>query len=82
MDILPLPKNVIPYLKKRGLEKKFQKQLALLKQNLFHPSLNTELMEPRHMHVWSFRIDRKYRANFLFLNSTTIEITDVNNHYQ
>ena len=30
----------------------------------------------------SFRIDRKYRAIFIFRDKNTIEIIDVNNHYQ
>lgn len=82
MKILSIHPEVISYLKKKGLEKKFDKQKNLFEQNFSHPSLNTELLEPKNMRIWSFRIDRKYRAIFIFRNSNTIEIIDVNNHYQ
>ena len=82
MNILPIHSDIQKYLRLRGLEKKFEKQKKLFKENPFHPSLETELLEPRNMRIWSFRIDRKYRAIFIFLQKDTIEIIDVNNHYQ
>jgi len=48
----------------------------------FYPSLETDLLEPRQMKIWSFRLDRKYRVIFIFRNKETIEIIDINNHYQ
>ena len=82
MKIAPIHQEVMDYLKKRNLEKKFGKQSRLFKQNPFHPSLETELLEPRKMRIWSFRVDRKYRAIFIFLEADTIEIIDINNHYK
>ena len=82
MKILLIHPEIIEYLKKKGLEKKFEKQKNLFEQNFFYPSLNTELLEPKKMRIWSFRIDRKYRAIFIFRGSDTVEIIDVNNHYQ
>ena len=82
MKILPLHPEISDYLKKRNLEKKFEKQIRLFENNPFHPSLRTELLEPRNMRIWSFRIDRKYRAIFIFLETDTVEIIDVNDHYQ
>jgi Txe/YoeB family toxin of Txe-Axe toxin-antitoxin module len=82
MKILSLHFDVVEYLKKRRLERKFEKQKAFFEQNPFHPGLETELLEPKHMRIWSFRINRKYRALFIFRTSDTIEIIDVNNHYQ
>ncbi|MEK7698021.1 MAG: hypothetical protein AAB310_00440 [Nitrospirota bacterium] len=82
MRILPLHSEIRKYLKTRNLEKKFEKQINLFKENLFHPGLKTELLEPRKMKIWSFRIDRKYRALFIFLEKDVIEIIDVNDHYQ
>jgi len=82
MKILPLHPELKEYLKARGLEKKFEKQIDLFKENSFHPSLRTELLEPRKMKIWSFRIDRKYRALFIFIEKDVIEIIDVNDHYQ
>lgn len=82
MKINPIHQEILTYLKKRGLEEKFEKQKILFEQNPFHPSLETELLEPRKMRIWSFRIDRKYRAIFIFLEKDAIEIIDVNNHYR
>lgn len=82
MKILPLHPELKAYLKARQLEKKFEKQLNLFKDNLFHPSLRTELLEPRRMKIWSFRIDKKYRALFIFAEKDVVEIIDVNDHYQ
>jgi len=82
MKILSLHSEIKKYLKKRGLEKKFEKQKRLFERNPFHPSLKTELLEPRKMRIWSFRLDRKYRAIFIFRDKETVEIIDVNNHYQ
>jgi len=62
--------------------KKFEKQRKIFEGNPFHPSLHTELLEPKKMHVWSFRINRKYRALFIFQERDRIEILDVNDHYQ
>lgn len=82
MKIFPIRPEIQEYLKKKALEKKFEKQKKLFERNPFHPSLKTELLEPRKMRIWSFRIDHKYRALFIFWAKDTIEIIDVNNHYQ
>lgn len=82
MKVLPLHSELKAYLKARQLEKKFEKQLNLFKGNPFHPSLRTELLVPRRMKIWSFRIDKKYRALFIFIEKDVIEIVDVNDHYQ
>ncbi|MDO8601668.1 MAG: type II toxin-antitoxin system YoeB family toxin [bacterium] len=81
MDISPFHPEIVRYLQKRRLGLKFQKQIRLFRQNPFHPSLNTELLEPRNLRIWSFRIDKKYRAIFIFKARDIIEIIDVNNHY-
>lgn len=82
MEILFLHAEIKQYLKKRNLERKFRKQKQLFEKNPFHPSLQTELLEPRKMRIWSFRIDRKYRAIFIFREKDAVEIIDVNDHYQ
>jgi len=82
MKIIPLHQEISDYLNERNLEKKFEKQKRLFEGNPFHPSLQTELLEPRRMRFWSFRIDRQYRAIFIFLEKDLIEIIDINNHYQ
>ena len=82
MKIVALHSEIKEYLKKRRLEKKFEKQKRLFEKNPFHPSLKTELLEPRKMRIWSFRINRRYRAIFIFIEKDTIEIIDVNDHYK
>jgi hypothetical protein len=44
MKILPLHPEIKEYLKKRNLEKKFEKQKKLFEKNPFHPSLKTGLL--------------------------------------
>lgn len=82
MKILPLHPELEVYLKKRSIRAKYAKQKRLFEQNIFHPSLHTELLEPAHMRFFSFRIDRKYRAIFIYCSSDTVEIIDINNHYR
>ncbi|KKT73957.1 MAG: hypothetical protein UW71_C0039G0019 [Parcubacteria group bacterium GW2011_GWB1_44_7] len=81
MKILPLHPESVSYLEKRRLLKKFQKQTALLLENINHPSLNVELLEPKQLRFFSFRVDKKYRAIFIFTEPNVIEIIDINNHY-
>lgn len=82
IEVLSIHAEIRTYLKKRRLERKFEKQIVLLKESPFHPSLKTELLEPKNMRIWSFRIDKKYRAIFIFRQKELIEIIEVNNHYQ
>ncbi len=82
MEILPLHREIEEYLKKHKLEKKFLKQSRFLKSDIRHPGLRVELLEPKHLRLFSFRIDDRYRVVFIFHNSRTIEILDVNDHYQ
>lgn len=82
MKILSLHDEIIKYLEKHLLDKKFTKQKRLFENNLRHPSLETELLEPKHLRIYSFRIDKKYRAIFIFHNKDAVEIIDVNNHYK
>ena len=44
--------------------KKAQKQFKFFVQNLFHPSLRTEKLEPKSKNLWSFRIDKNHRVIF------------------
>ncbi len=69
------------FLKNHRLTKKFNKQIKLFQQNPRHPSLHTELLEPKSAGVYSFRIDRRYRTLFVIINSN-VEIVDINDHYQ
>ncbi|MEK7503090.1 MAG: hypothetical protein AAB556_01440 [Patescibacteria group bacterium] len=82
MKILPLGSELIEYLKKRGLATKFEKQKNFFEENPFHPSLNIEILEPKNLEFYSFRIDRKYRAIFIYRGNGVVEIIDINNHYK
>lgn len=57
--IKPLKEEINCYLKKHQLEKKFHKVKELFEQNVYHPSLNVESLEPKHLNVFSFRVDSK-----------------------
>ena len=82
MKVLPLHPEIVVRVKRRLLEKKLKKQISTFEKNPFHPSLNMELLEPKRMKIWSFRVDRRYRAIFIFRDKSAIEILDVNNHYR
>lgn len=68
-------------LEKFDLIKKFRKQKGLFESNPSHPSLNTEKLEPKSVGLYSFRIDKKYRAIFRIRNGMA-EIVHVTKHYQ
>ena len=80
--ILPLSERLVRYLSNHGLKERFEKQKRLLETNPFHPSLNIELLKPGHLKIYSFRITINYRAIFVYCGNKTIEIIDINNHYQ
>ena len=80
MKIKPLKDDISTYLKKHQLDKKFQKAKKLFEQDIHHPSLNVEILEPKHLKVYSFRVDKKYRAIFIVANGE-VEIITVTNHY-
>lgn len=82
MKILPIHRDIIEYVRNHNLEKKFVKQIKFLKNNVRHPSLEVELLEPKHLKFYSFRIDKQYRASFIFRDWETVEIIDANNHYR
>ena len=81
MIVKPIRDDLIAYVRKRGLKNKFDKQLKLFLENPLYPSLNTELLEPKSLHIYSFRIDRQYRAIFIIVENE-VEIVDINNHYK
>ena len=82
MRALPLHKRLIKYLSKHDLREVFAKQMDLFERNPSHPSLHTEILEPRHLRIYSLRVTRKYRAIFIYTGKQQIEIIDINDHYQ
>lgn len=83
MRILPTSPRLLRYLKRRGIFKKYEKQLRLLSENPRYPGLNVELLEPRKRGIYSFRIDKKYRALFVFRDDmNAIEVISITSHYK
>jgi Txe/YoeB family toxin of Txe-Axe toxin-antitoxin module len=82
MQIKPVRDDLLHYVKKRGLTRKFAKQCFLFTTNSRYPSLKTEILEPRRLRLYSFRIDKKYRAIFIMTTPGEAEIIDINDHYQ
>lgn len=82
MQVKALSSKLVKYLVNHNLTNKFDKQLDLFKENPNHPSLNTEKLSPKTAGLYSFRINRKYRAIFHILVSGEAEVIDINDHYQ
>jgi len=80
--IIDLREDVKEYIKKHGLAKKWDKAKKLFENDPSHPSLNTELLEPKHRLIYSFRIDIKYRALFICLQEEKVEVIAVTKHYR
>ena len=80
--ILDLRQDVKEYVKKHGLSKKWEKAKKLFESDPSHPSLNTELLKPKHRLIYSFRIDKKHRALFICLPEDKTEIISVTKHYR
>lgn len=81
MKIKPLRNDLFVYILKHNLRKKWQKAKALFESNIRHPSLNTELLEPQWRGIYSFRIDKKYRALF-FIVLDGVEVFQITKHYR
>lgn len=82
VNVKPLSQEVRRYLTRRRLTEKFEKQAKLLQENVRYPSLRTELLKPSSERIYSFRIDKRYRAIFLFITDTEVEIVKITDHYQ
>ncbi len=81
MRIKPINAKVEKQLRRLNLTKKFEKKIILFEANPSHPSLNTEKLEPKSVGLYSFRIDKKYRAIFR-IHSGQAEIIHITKHYQ
>jgi len=62
------------------VKKKLEKQENLFRQNPFHLSLHTEKLKPKDKEIWSFRIDKKYRIIFRFINGKKVLFLTVGPH--
>jgi len=80
--IAELRDDLREYISRHGLEEKWQKAKDFFEKNPSHPSLHTELLEPKHRLIYSFRLDRKYRAIFVTLSSDLVEVIAITKHYR
>ena len=80
--ISELRDDIEKYINNHGISKKWEKAKQLFENDPSHPSLKTELLEPKHRLIYSFRIDRRYRAIFICLPQDTIEVLAVTKHYR
>lgn len=81
MEIKPIRKDIVQYLHKHNLDRKWEKTKKLFEQNVRHPSLHVELLEPRWRGTYSFRLDRQYRGLFIIRDGKA-EIVAITNHYK
>ncbi|OGD65386.1 hypothetical protein A3F08_01775 [Candidatus Berkelbacteria bacterium RIFCSPHIGHO2_12_FULL_36_9] len=81
IQLKPLRKDLEKFLKHHGLIKRWDKAIALLENDIRHPSLHVELLEPRWRGIYSFRLDRKYRALF-FITDNKVEVFQITKHYR
>lgn len=81
MEIKVVTPKVYRYLDKHKLLSKWYKKVILFEENMRHPSLHTELLEPREEKIYSFRIDIKYRALFVIHENKAL-VFKVTNHYK
>ena len=82
MRIEPLRSDLLTYLKEHKLETKWKKAVEYFIEDIKHPSLNTELLEPKWRGIYSFRIDKKYRALFFITKDGCAEVFAFTNHYK
>ena len=82
MKLEPIRQDLLDYLAQRGLVLKWKKVSRLFASDIRHPSLHTELMEPKWRGIYSFRIDTRYRALFFFVKEDVIEVFKITNHYK
>src|SRR3989337_2691913 len=75
--IVDLRGDIKEYIQRHGISRKWEKAKMLFETNPSHPSLHTELLEPKHRLIYSFRIDRRYRALFVILPDNKVEVIAV-----
>ncbi len=73
-------KNCLNFISNHNLITKWDKQKKLFEENIKHPSLRVKILEPKSRGVYSFRIDKKYRALFTVKDNKAY-IFRITNHY-
>ena len=72
-------KDVVPYLKSRGLFKQYKKAKQIL---LFGDRLRVlfKEREPQGSGIWSFRVNKQFRAIGFFSENGTFIVSRIDNH--
>lgn len=81
MEVKVVSQKIYVYLDKHNLLSKWYKVVFLFEENMYHPSLHAELLEPKEEKIYSFRVDKKYRALFVIKNDKAF-VFKVTNHYK
>lgn len=82
MEIKPLKPRLKEFLVEHHLVKKWEKAKYFFESNVRHPSLNVELLEPKWRGIFSFRLDKQYRALFFIDANHQAEILQITKHYR
>lgn len=82
MRLKPLRNDLEERLQRNNLLTKWKKVARLFEENLRHPSLHVELLEPKWRGIYSFRLDRKFRALFFITPDGDAEVFQITNHYR
>jgi len=67
MEIKPLRKDLERFITSHNLKNQWEKVKSFFENDVRHPSLHTELLEPRWHGIYYFRLDKKYRALFFII---------------
>ena len=81
MKIKALNNKQLKYLHKHSLQSKYIKAAELFEKDYRHPSLNIEILEPKKLRLYSFRLDIKYRVIFIVVDGEA-EVLSITNHYK
>lgn len=82
MVIKPLKPRLEKFLREHQIVSKWGKTKQLFEKDIRHPSLNTELLEPKWRAIYSFRLDKKYRALFFISKEGLAEVLQITKHYK
>lgn len=83
MRLAPIRKDLVLYIKKHNLKERWKKASDFFERDVRHPSLHIELLEPKWRGIYSFRLDRKYRALFFIRPADGFaEVFAITNHYR
>lgn len=81
MEIRPLRKDIKQFIRNHKLAKKWAKAKQFFEGDIRYPSLRAELLEPHWRGIYSFRLDKTYRALF-FISESKAEVFQITKHYR